>query len=431
MQKSVTILNNEFPTAEDDEGLEIFFAWGLDEVDRDGVKLLLDKDFFGTPQYTEGFEFNEQCQTELLRACSVLKTNNEYQPYIKQEAGLGTVSCFLEEFGAYAVLGSLDDCLSVRAGAWQSEDWQVPTTEVPVLMEGFLQQRSCFSDEGRTILDKYQDALGWDGRQVRFAAVSLESSVIDPFSTLPEKTVRIQYDQMIEISKDLDNSVGEACSGKVVMTDLETKFVFMNNQSIYQRSALQSSLLGVCIAFVVLLLATRVLHVAVFATLSIGCVLVSVTGSMVLFGWKLGSTESVLISIVAGFSVDYVVHLSHAYAQAKGGTFERLTTAFGEMGISVLNGMVTSLGASVPLFFCQLTFFSKFGTFMFLTIMFSWLFANLGFMSLLAQFKLPVRKQESSTDKPPSCNENTESGITPTIGNDFRAINSADSEETA
>ena len=233
--------------------------------------------------------------------------------------------------------------------------------------------------------------LAGTGSKVRFAAVALESSVVDPFSTLPEDTVRTEYDKMIEISKDLDTRIGAACGGSVTMTDLEQKFIFMNNQRIYSRSAIQSSLLGVGIAFVVLLLATRVFHIALLATLSIACVLISVTGSMVIIGWELGSTEAVLISIVAGFAVDYVVHLSHSYALASGDTLERIVTAYGEMGISVLNGMITSVFASIPLFFCQLTFFRKFGTFMFLTIGFSWLFANFAFMSALAQLKLPVR----------------------------------------
>jgi protein dispatched 1 len=224
---------------------------------------------------------------------------------------------------------------------------------------------------------------------------------VDPFSTLPEDTVRAEYDAMIGIAKDLDQNVGAACGvgvGKVIMTDLDQKFIFMNNQSIYRSSALQSSLLGVGLAFAVLLVSTRVLHIAFFATFCIACVLISVTGTMVLLGWTLGSTESVLISIVSGFAVDYVVHLSHSYAQAYGSSGARVETAFGEMGISVLHGMVTSVGASIPLFLCQLTFFRKFGTFMFLTISFSWLFANFVFMSALAQFKLRVGKHDDDDD---------------------------------
>merc|ERR1712119_185217 len=124
---------------------------------------------------------------------------------------------------------------------------------------------------------------------------------------------------------------------------------------------------------------------------SITCVLLSVVGTMVILGWTLGSIESTLIGIIAGFSVDYVVHLAHAYEIASGDTNERIVEAFSDLGISVFNGMVTSVAASIPLFFCQLQFFAKFGTFLCLTIAFSWIFANFGFMSILAQLKLPIK----------------------------------------
>lgn len=109
-------------------------------------------------------------------------------------------------------------------------------------------------------------------------------------------------------------------------------------------------------------------------------------------GWYLGSIESTLIGIIAGFSVDYVVHLAHAYEIAEGDTYSRVTEAFGDLGVSVFNGMITSVVASLPLFFCQLQFFAKFGTFLCLTIVYSWIFANFGFMSLLAQLKIPLKE---------------------------------------
>ena len=83
-------------------------------------------------------------------------------------------------------------------------------------------------------------------------------------------------------------------------------------------------------------------------------------------------------------------------------------------------GMITSVGASIPLFFCQLQFFAKFGTFLCLVIAFryvfllvmsngnmcnhhelicvyftisSWVFANFVFMSLLAQLKIPLKEK--------------------------------------
>ena len=50
------------------------------------------------------------------------------------------------------------------------------------------------------------------------------------------------------------------------------------------------------------------------------------------------------------------------------------------------SGMITSVGASLPLFGCKLVFFAQFGTFLCFTIAFSWLFANLFFMSAMVTF---------------------------------------------
>jgi len=392
LQKSFTILNNEFPTAESDIGLKVFFAWGVGEVDRSGVNLLLEKDDLGEATFLDSFEFNEECQSAMLDVCDNLKTNTDYEPYIKQDNGLGSVSCFIEELGAFSVLGSLDDCAAVTSGSWKNETWQVSSDDLVTKVTQFMAQKSCYSDDGFTAFAYYQDEMGWDGESMKYASVSLENTVLDPFSTKSESVVREQYNKMVEIAAVLDESMDGVC-GPSLMTDLNQKFVFMNNQRIYARSALESSLLGIGIAFTVLLLATRVFHIALFATLSITCVLISVTGTMVLSGWTIGTIESVLITILAGFSIDYVVHLAHSYTKGEGDTFTRIRFAFEEMGISVLNGMLTSVGASIPMFFCSLQFFSRFSFFLCSTIAFSWIFANFGFMSLLATAKIPIKKK--------------------------------------
>jgi len=393
LQKSLTILNSEFPTADDDIGLKVYFVLGVDQVDRTGVNRLLDPENFGSPNFVPEFDFNQQCQTDLLELCDTLKTDSKYDDLIKRKNGLGLVYCFIEELAAYNVKGNLTDCDYVRKGEWKNETWQVDPNDLSEVMPEFLKQKTCFDERGmETISGRYQNEIGWNGVGMRFAAVSAESNVLDPFGQDGQETTRNEYDQFIEIAKQQDK-VSQSCGGEVVMTDLNEKFVFMNNQGIYVRSAIQSSVLGVAIAFVVLLISTRVFHIAFFAALSIMSVLVSVVGTMVMLGWNLGSIESILIGIIAGFSVDYVVHLAHAYEIAKGDTYDRITEAFGDLGISVFNGMITSVVASIPLFFCQLQFFAKFGTFLCLTIAFSWVFANFGFMSVLAQLKIPLKEK--------------------------------------
>ena len=162
---------------------------------------------------------------------------------------------------------------------------------------------------------------------MKYVSVSIESKELDPFGLDAESLTRREYDQFIAIRDNYLQSTRQ-CLGNVITTDLDEKFVFMNNQAIYVNTAIQSSVLGVVIAFVVLLVSTRVFHLAFFASLSITAVLVSVVGTMVMLGWSLGSIESTLIGIIAGFSVDYVVHLAHAYEIASGDTYSRVTEAF-------------------------------------------------------------------------------------------------------
>merc|ERR1712071_171867 len=130
------------------------------------------------------------------------------------------------------------------------------------IMPDFLKSKTCFDEnELETVSGRYQAEIGWDGQNMRYAAVSAESAVLDPFGIDGEQFTRGEYDQFVKIA-EAQEKLSQSCSGEVIMTDLDEKFVFMNNQSIYVRSAYQSAILGVCIAFVVLLISTRVFHLA-------------------------------------------------------------------------------------------------------------------------------------------------------------------------
>merc|ERR1711869_104343 len=90
---------------------------------------------------------------------------------------------------------------------------------------------------------------------------------------------------------------------------------------------------------------------------------------------------------LAGFSVDYVVHLAHSFVQAeKKERLDKVRSALDEIGVSVLGGMLTSASAAVALMICQLQFFHKFGVFLMLTVSISWIWANVGFMASMALF---------------------------------------------
>merc|ERR1711920_220546 len=415
LQKSFSILGSEFPTADEDIGLPVHYAWGLGEVDRTGVQLLFDPENFGTPTYLADTKWDATCQEGLLQVCEEFQTLSEYSELIKRKNALGTTICVWEELFPYYVnqtqdlgLTGNDYCQFVNTKAWKQSDYIIPEDQLDGIIASFLEDnpRSCVQ-QGEFVSSRYSTELGFDGTTLQYTTISVESAVLDPFSRKPEAVARAEYDQFIDIQTSISGR--NLCQSEpVLMTDLNEIFIFMNNQAIYVKTAIQSSLLGVGIAFAVLWISTCKFHLALLASLSIASVLVSVTGTMVLIGWTLGSIESILIGIIAGFSVDYVVHLAHAYETSTGckNTEERVVQTFSVMGISVLNGMITSIAASIPLFFCQLQFFHKFGIFICLTIAFSWIFANFLFMSVLAQLKIPIKHNKEKKSENNNNNNN-------------------------
>ena len=95
--------------------------------------------------------------------------------------------------------------------------------------------------------------------------------------------------------------------------------------------------------------------------------------------------ESLNLSMVVGLAVDYVIHLAEGYSTAPEATREQcVRTMLHHVGISVVSGAFTTLGASLFMMFAQILFFMRFSIFMLCTIGFSMLYALGFFTALLA-----------------------------------------------
>ncbi|KAJ8608808.1 hypothetical protein CTAYLR_009351 [Chrysophaeum taylorii] len=152
-------------------------------------------------------------------------------------------------------------------------------------------------------------------------------------------------------------------------------------------SAFGSMLLSLCLSWVLLLLSTGNFITACLAVVTIGMVCTIVIGFINIVGWGLGPLESVLIVIVVGFSIDYTVHLADSFMNSRSTTREaKVRDAVTHTGSSVLSGAVSTLTASIPMFFAQVIFFQKFGAFVFMTIALSLIYSLGFFCSLLIHF---------------------------------------------
>ena len=123
--------------------------------------------------------------------------------------------------------------------------------------------------------------------------------------------------------------------------------------------------LSLVFAFVVLLGASRSVRLALLATISVGSSAASLLAAAALLGWTMGVIEAVCTMVLVGLSLDYVLHVAGAYVRTPeaDGRRERAKGAVRSVGLSVVSGASTTVGAAVFLLGCTLTFFTKFGLF--------------------------------------------------------------------
>merc|ERR1712118_107816 len=140
-------------------------------------------------------------------------------------------------------------------------------------------------------------------------------------------------------------------------------------------------------ASIVLLIATRNIIVAACAIASITSIVSSVMAFMFCLGWKLGVLEALVLVMVIGLSVDYVVHLADAYLEAPAeDRLERTKFMLVRMGLAVVNGGITTIGAAGFMCACYITFFQKFGIVILATVFQSLVHALFFFSAMMALF---------------------------------------------
>ena len=131
--------------------------------------------------------------------------------------------------------------------------------------------------------------------------------------------------------------------------------------------AFMTTIVCVACSFVVLLLVTSNVLIAVFATVTIVAVITCVLAGILLLGFAFGMFECIFIILTCGMAIDYAVHLAHFYKHASGTRVERATSALHGVGLSIIGGAITTMGAGAPQFMCAILFFRLNGTFIFLT----------------------------------------------------------------
>lgn len=136
-------------------------------------------------------------------------------------------------------------------------------------------------------------------------------------------------------------------------------------------------------AFVVLILTTHNIYVAVLNVLTIAGVLASIIGMIYMWGWRLGVTESLGMDLFVGFSVDYIVHVGHQYAESIYETRQdRMNHAYKHIGLAVISGCATTFISATFMIFTKIYVLRKFGILLQATLLLSIYFSLIFFPAM-------------------------------------------------
>jgi len=132
----------------------------------------------------------------------------------------------------------------------------------------------------------------------------------------------------------------------------------MQSEVAFMDSAKQGSLIALIFCFIILLASTQNIILALATVFSVSVVIVSVVAIIVFRGWEYGISESISTVIIIGLSVDYCVHLATDFSHSPFPHRKyKMKQAYQNMGVSILSGTVTTLGAGVFLFGGKITLF--------------------------------------------------------------------------
>ncbi|XP_063001562.1 protein dispatched homolog 3 [Elgaria multicarinata webbii] len=212
-------------------------------------------------------------------------------------------------------------------------------------------------------------AVGVKESKVQWISMAFEST------TYKGKSSFQTYSDYLKWETFLQDQLRQFPEGSALRRGFQTcehwKQIFM--EIIGVQSALYGLILSllICVAAVALFTTHVLLLLPVLLTiLGVVCLVVTI---MYWSGWEMGAVEAISLSILVGSSVDYCVHLVEGFLLA-GENLPlhlaedpssirqwRTIEAVRHVGVAIVSSAVTTVIATVPLFFCIIAPFAKFG----------------------------------------------------------------------
>eukprot|EP00040_Diaphanoeca_grandis_P005674 m.33974 g.33974 ORF g.33974 m.33974 type:complete len:1031 (+) comp16909_c0_seq1:328-3420(+) len=379
IQQAIDFEQNDF--AKTEWARQWFVVHGIDEVERKGTNKY-DPDDIGSARYrTFDLTLDIRSQQTFIDQCDEIRTWQN----IQVSNNITDMICPMEDFRDYVV-----DVLN--------ETFPVPTTQVVEKMANFVQW---FEDENEVHSPDYSRMKNFDDRSGRRQQTAEMTQLIRFAKNGTDGTLDLKgmlvvvnttigswpADRTQPIHDYFERQIGTLplVNGLIKPKQMATEWTEMELELTLNRSVYFGMGVSLAIAFVVIVITTNDVLLSLMSVFTIGGIVVSLMATIVWMGWTISVVESICLTILVGLSVDYTIHLANSWRESsEKDRKRRVQETLLEIGISILSAAMTSVLACLPLLNTTIVFFSKFGIFIALTVVWSTLFSFGLFVALLA-----------------------------------------------
>jgi len=368
------VLSEDFLGADGDSYENVYLTFGIKGIDRDGFDKYKPGKNRGEPVYDKKYELAAPaCQQAFIRMCEDIRDYScdaDACKPSKQLARLNSTECFMIDFREWSDLTYSEDTFQMNETHFYSR----------------LSEYRQSGYQRYSPTNTWQSEIGFINDEFKYGTMYFTSTMKSESSMTEKRGVADRVQDFTKRVKRYEEC--DECNCNSLIYTSEGAFTWMKSENGLVSGFYQGLSIAFPVALVVLLAATRNIIISVYAIATVFFIVFGVLGfTNYGMGWDLGIAESIAGIIIIGFSVDYTVHLGHMYNEGEHDGLhtrkEKFRFASEKIVMTIVGGAITTAGAGVFMFACQLTFFDKMAALIVCTIVLSYIYSLGFFMSLL------------------------------------------------
>lgn len=304
--------------------IEVHLTWGLN-----GHQVYNTS----APDYNSMFDlFAPETQAWLLETCQLARAQEELM--VREE-----LMCWIEGFKNF---------VNLAGGIFPVESPELASQA----LQAFMHQDAAKPFYG----DVSTSGLDYDG-PANFARVRLKINVAKTGNTTYRTAIRKRWEEFAK-------SRNEGAPANVgVMLMVSSTWMQMEMESKVVSSTMMAFAGSITVSLLAVALFTQNAIIALYVCLNIVLVVCILAGFLLnVMGYEFGVAEAIGATIFVGLSVDYCLHLAHAYNEAPSNSSrQKIRQALVVIGPSILGGASTTIVGTAFLLPCRILLFQKLG----------------------------------------------------------------------